>query len=388
VSAAEIIALVISGALLLYVLSGGADFGGGIWDLAARGPRAAAQRRLVERAIAPVWEANHVWLIVAVVLLFSAFPPAFAALANRLHVPLTALLLGIVLRGSALVFRQYGGPEAAHRWQRVFAISSAATPFFLGAVLGAVTSGAASEADRLAWLAPLPLAAGAAAAISCAYLAAVYLTVEAEAQAEKAGPGPAGERDRGSVVSIRPTEPAVRRGADEVGGVPRRHRPAERGSAKPRLGARGGSTDASSELVRDFRRRAVAAHVALAASVAACAAAAHASAPGFADRLFGSPWSAPLLAGAALAAGAAFAALFGRRFRLARAFAVLETSALCAAWGAAHAPALIAPDLTVANAAAPAETLEILVPVIAIGAVVIAPALLLLLRVFKASPPP
>src|SRR5436190_15882206 len=103
--------------VVLYALSGGADFGGGVWDLLARGPRAAEQRRLIEGALAPVWEANHVWLILVVVVLFTAFPQAFAALATRHHGMLTAVLLGVVLRGSALVFRQYGGGGAgAARW--------------------------------------------------------------------------------------------------------------------------------------------------------------------------------------------------------------------------------------------------------------------------------
>src|SRR6185369_1429317 len=93
--------------LILYALLGGADFGGGLWDLLASGPRAAAQRELVERAIAPVWEANHVWLVLLVVLLFSAFPTAYAAVSVALHVPLALMLVGIVLRGSAFTFRHY-----------------------------------------------------------------------------------------------------------------------------------------------------------------------------------------------------------------------------------------------------------------------------------------
>jgi cytochrome d ubiquinol oxidase subunit II len=327
IGAPELIALVLFAALLVYTLSGGADFGGGIWDLLARGARAPAQRALVERAIAPVWEANHVWLIVAVVLLFSAFPPAFAALSTRLHVPLVALLVGIVLRGSALVFRQYGGPGAAHRWQRVFAIASAATPFFLGAVLGAVTSGAGSAHQLMAWVAPLPLATGAAAVALCAYLAAVYLTVEASGQADDA-------------------------------------------------------------LAADFRRRALAAWVAVAVAALVCAGAAWVDAPGFARRLFGSAWSAPLVAAAILSALAALHALWRRRFRAARALAMVEASALLGGWGAAHTPFLIAPDMTVRGAAAPPVTLAILAPVLVVGAVIVLPALYWLMRVFKSPERP
>ncbi|HWM86466.1 MAG TPA: cytochrome d ubiquinol oxidase subunit II [Kofleriaceae bacterium] len=324
----EIIALVLFASLLLYALSGGADFGGGMWDLFARGRLGAAQRKLVERAIAPVWEANHVWLIVAVVLLFTAFPPAFAALATRLHVPLTALLIGIVMRGSALVFRQYGAPGSARRWHRVFAVASAVTPFFLGAVLGAVTSGDASQTDLMAWLAPLPIATGAAAVALCAYLAAVYLTVEATAS----------------------------------------------------------STDESAELTENFRRRAIAAWIALAAAAAASAAVARVHAPAFAARLFGSAWSEILVIAAAAAAIGALVALIRRRYRLARALAVAQVVAVLGGWGAAHAPTIIAPDVTVQSSVAPPATLAVLAPVLIGGAVLVLPALYWLLRVFKSRP--
>ncbi|MEO7996921.1 MAG: cytochrome d ubiquinol oxidase subunit II, partial [Gemmatimonadaceae bacterium] len=84
-----------------YVLLAGADFGGGVWDLFSRGSRKDAQRALIADAIGPVWEANHVWLILVVVMLFSCFPRAFAHLSTELHIPLTLMLFGVVLRGSA-----------------------------------------------------------------------------------------------------------------------------------------------------------------------------------------------------------------------------------------------------------------------------------------------
>src|SRR5687768_3002101 len=96
---------------MFYAVLGGADFGAGVWDLFATGPRAREQRQLIERALAPVWEANHVWLIFVVTVMFTAFPLAFAMIMTALHVPITLLLLGIVLRGSAFVFRQYGGDK-------------------------------------------------------------------------------------------------------------------------------------------------------------------------------------------------------------------------------------------------------------------------------------
>ncbi len=108
---ADLLAGVIFVALNAYALLGGADFGGGVWALLASGPRKQHQRELIAHAIGPVWEANHVWLILAVVLLFTCFPPAFARLGTLLHIPLSLVLIGIVLRGSAFTFWRYGGAE-------------------------------------------------------------------------------------------------------------------------------------------------------------------------------------------------------------------------------------------------------------------------------------
>jgi cytochrome d ubiquinol oxidase subunit II len=135
-------ALIIAVALNIYLLLGGADYGGGVWDLMASGERAERQRRLIERSIGPIWEANHVWLIAAIVILFTAFPPAFARIMTFLHIPLLLMLLGIVARGSAFAFRSY---EARHdfrrRWGTVFATASLLTPILLGTLIGAVAWG-------------------------------------------------------------------------------------------------------------------------------------------------------------------------------------------------------------------------------------------------------
>jgi cytochrome d ubiquinol oxidase subunit II len=184
VSLSESLAAIILVALTAYVLLGGADFGGGVWDLLASGPRQQQQRHVIAHAIGPVWEANHVWLILAIVLLFTCFPSAFARLAIVLHVPLTLMLFGIVLRGSAFVFQSYGGGGG-----RVFAIASLITPVLLGVCVGAVASGAVGEpgagsreqfydAYVAPWLAPFPLVVGLFALACFAFLAAVYLTLE------------------------------------------------------------------------------------------------------------------------------------------------------------------------------------------------------------------
>jgi len=182
---AESLAAIILVALTAYVLLGGADFGGGVWDLLASGPRKTRQRDLIAHAIGPVWEANHVWLILAIVLLFTCFPRAFARIAIALHVPLTLMLIGIVLRGSAFVFQTYGGGGG-----RVFAVASLVTPVLLGVCVGAVASGAiGAEAGASGegfyalyvapWLTAFGLAVGLLALTCFAFLAAVYLTLEA-----------------------------------------------------------------------------------------------------------------------------------------------------------------------------------------------------------------
>ena len=177
-------------ALTAYVLLGGADFGGGIWDLLAAGPRKKQQRALIAEAIGPIWEANHVWLIIVVVLLFTCFPAAFARLAITLHIPLSLMLIGIVLRGSAFTFRSHYGPghgqdggEAARtseHWGRVFAIASVGTPVLLGLCVGALAAGALPVPGRAGfaatfvtpWLTPLGLSVGGLTLILFAFLAA------------------------------------------------------------------------------------------------------------------------------------------------------------------------------------------------------------------------
>lgn len=161
-------------AVVLYAVLGGADFGGGVWDLLASGPRRDAQRAAVSHAIGPVWEANHVWLIFVIVLLFTCFPAAFADLATGLFVPLSFALVGIVLRGGAFVFRNYGAdvPVLAPSLTAVFGVASLLTPFFLGDAVGAVATG------RYAWASPFALAVGLFATAVCAQIAAIFILRE------------------------------------------------------------------------------------------------------------------------------------------------------------------------------------------------------------------
>jgi cytochrome d ubiquinol oxidase subunit II len=183
------------GALTFYLLTGGADFGAGIWSLFAFGRDGQKQRALIDQAIGPIWEANHVWLIVAVTILFTAFPPAFAVIATGLHIPLSLMLVGIVLRGTAFAVRTHditsradGSSTTPVLWRYVFAGSSVITPALLGVSLGAVASGRLAEVSSAQsftqrfvapWLAPFPLSVGLLTTALVAYLAAVYLLVEA-----------------------------------------------------------------------------------------------------------------------------------------------------------------------------------------------------------------
>src|SRR5207247_8505113 len=117
-----IVAFFILSSLIIYALMGGADFGGGIWNLLAFGLRARRQREAIAEAIGPIWEANHVWLILVIVLLFTGFPAGFATMMTALNIPMTVMLLGIVLRGSAFVFRKYD-LKKERRWSAVFGMA-------------------------------------------------------------------------------------------------------------------------------------------------------------------------------------------------------------------------------------------------------------------------
>ncbi len=322
-----LLAGILFGSLVLYALLGGADFGGGVWDLLSRGPRGEDQRRLIARAIGPVWETNHIWLIVAVVVLFTGFPKAFASISTALFVPLTLLLVGIVLRGAAFAFHAYGLHEEnrAGRWGTLFATASLVTPVVLGATIGSLSSGrmpagaSAYPGTVSLWLAPFPLAVGALTLAAFSYLAAVYLTLETD----------------------------------------------------------------DPELQNDFRIRALwtAAVVAL-LSVAVPVAASY-GAPDFRRSLMESDWSVSVMMFNATAALGAFVSLHLHAYRLARALAVAQVVLLLLGWGLAQFPFLVRPAVTVDSAASPPATLRLLLLSLAAGAVLLFPAVFLLMRIFK-----
>jgi len=318
-------------ALVLYAVLGGADYGGGVWDLLASGPRAQQQRRLIETAIGPVWEANHVWLIFMIVLLFTAFPPAFAALSTALHIPLTLMLLGIVLRGTSFTFRQYDRQEdpVQRRWGRLFAISSVFTPLMLGICIGTISTGDIRVQDGVVasgflrpWLGLFPFAVGLFAIALFAFLAAVYLTVETEDEA----------------------------------------------------------------LREDFRRRAWGAAVAVGALALTVYLLSHQAAPLVRAGLTERPWSWLLQIVTGFFAVGAIGALWWRRFHLARVLAAGQVALILTGWALALYPFLVPPDISITQAAAPLSVLRPVLWGTGIGLLILVPSFLYLFRVFKGGP--
>ncbi len=315
--------------LTLYVVMGGADFGGGVWDLLASGPRKHQQRALIADVIGPIWEANHVWLIIVVVILFTAFPKAFSALAIGLHVPLSLMLVGVVLRGSAFTFRAYDSRRDAvqRRWGVIFAGASTVTPVLLGICAGAVASGAigaATTGDFAArylwpWLTGFALVTGVLTLTLFAFLAAVFLTVEAP-------------------------EGALR---------------------------------------EDFRRRALGAGIALALAALALQFLARDGAPHVYEGLTRGPLAIAVQVSTALVSLACFIALVRRRYRGARVLAVVQVAMIIWGWALAQHPYIVPETLTIDAAAAPTVTLRLLVIALSVGTVILVPSLWYLFRVFR-----
>jgi len=183
---ADLVLVVLIVALAAYAVLGGADFGAGFWDLTAGGARRGARLRgLIQRSMGPVWEANHVWLIVVLVILWTCFPRAFGPLMETLYVPLFLAAVGIILRGAAFALRGEAATiTEARALGAVFALSSVLVPFCLGCALGAVASGAVpADGDPTipfeSWTGTTAIFAGLMAVAVCAYTAAVFLAADA-----------------------------------------------------------------------------------------------------------------------------------------------------------------------------------------------------------------
>jgi cytochrome d ubiquinol oxidase subunit II len=327
-SADVVLAGAMLAALVIYSLLGGADYGAGFWDLMCSGPRRQGQRDLIARAIQPVWEANHIWLILVVVLMFSGFPAAFSEISLGLAVPIFLILLGIVLRGSSYVFRAYftGSVRTQLYWGKVFSISSSITPLFLGIVIGAISTNGVLVKDGISengflgtWLHPFPLIVGLLSLSLFAYLSACYLTIETD-------------------------DPALQ---------------------------------------NDFRNRSLfSGFVSLMAAFATYVVAGNA-AQGIRDGLSRAPYVWLVEVGGAIAALVAFQALWTRHYQRARIAAAAQVALIVFGWGVAQYPYLVRPELTIYKSAAPTNIVSDLLIAVAMGAVVLIPSLILLLLVFK-----
>ncbi len=173
--------------ILLYLLLGGADFGAGIIELFTSSKNRNQTRKTLYQAIGPIWEANHMWLIIAIVILFVGFPAIYTTMSVNLHIPLTIMLLGIIARGTAFTFRHYDAvvDDMQHIYNRIFAVSSFITPLFLGIIAGSTVSRSIDpeahtflDAYIFSWLHPFPVAVGLFTVAICGYLASVYLIGE------------------------------------------------------------------------------------------------------------------------------------------------------------------------------------------------------------------
>ncbi|GAA0250439.1 cytochrome d ubiquinol oxidase subunit II [Cryptosporangium japonicum] len=324
-------AVVLFVGVVAYAVFGGADYGAGFWDLTAGGARRGREpRHLIDTTLAPVWEANHVWLIFCLVMLWTGFPAAFAAITTTLYVPLGLAALGIVVRGSGFAFRKV----VVHTEQQrvtgaAFATSSVITPFFLGTVAGGIASGrvpAGGHGDAItSWVNPTSLLGGVLAVLVCAFVAAVFLTAEARRR-----PVPAAELERRKIA----------------------------------------------DLGRWFTRRARISAVVTGVVALAGIAVLHADSPRLFDGLLARGLPFVLASGAC---GVAALLLLGRAApRLLQGLAITAAGTIVAGWGVAQYPYVLGTHVTIAEAAAPAPTLWALTIVAAIAFVIVVPSLALL----------
>ena len=317
--------------LVAYGLFGGADFGAGIWDLLAGGTRRGArQRDLIEHSIGPVWEANHVWLIFVLVVLWTGFSGAFASVVTTMYVPLTLAAFGMIARGAAFAFRKSITTLPMRRFLGAsFALSSLITPYFLGAVVGGVASGrvprgiAAGDVVT-SWINPTAVLGGVMAVLVCAYLSAVFLCADA------------------------------RREGDE-------------------------------ELADVFRGRALVTAAVTGLGGIAGLLVLRSDAPLLYEGLTGR--ALPVIVLSVAAGVAAVGLLLVRRYTLARLASSLAVVMILVGWAVAQYPYILLPDLTIEQAATGRSTLTAMLVALLAGAVVLVPALIYLYALFQRSQP-
>jgi cytochrome d ubiquinol oxidase subunit II len=322
VSSADAVAAVLWVGATAYAVFGGADFGAGFWSLVAgRGERGRRARELVDWAIGPVWEANHVWLIFTLVVLWTGFSTAFEAVFSTLFIPLSLAALGIIVRGAGFAFHGTARRAAAREGaERIFGLSSLLTPFFMGTVVGAIASGRVPVGNAAgdpvtSWFNPLSLLIGALFVATSAYLAAVFLVSDA-------------------------------RRAD------------------------------AHDLERYFTRRAIASAIVTGVLAVAGIFALHADARFVYDGLTSD--ALPLVIVSLVCGGAVLVLLEHGARRGVRLLAMAAVVAVVWAWGVAQHPYLLPTDLTISAGAAPSATLTALLIVAAAAVVLVAPSIALL----------
>ena len=321
-SSADAVAVVLWIGATMYAVFGGADFGAGLWSLlAGGGDRGRGPRELIDWAIGPVWEANHVWLIFVLVVLWTGFSPAFEAIFSTLFVPLSLAALGIVLRGSGFAFHKTARRSRGRAMsEELFGVSSLLTPFFMGTVVGAIAGGrvpvgnAAGDAVT-SWLNPLSLLIGALFVATGAYISAVFLVSDAR-----------------------------------------------------RAGA--------PALERYFSTRALIAAIVTGALAAAGLVLLHSDATFVFDGLTGD--GLPLVILSFLCGTAVLVLLRRGARRGARPLAVGAVAAVIWGWGVAQHPYLLPQKLTISDAAAPSATLSSVLIVFGIAVVLVLPSIALL----------
>jgi cytochrome bd ubiquinol oxidase subunit II len=313
------IALVVAG-MTAYAVLGGADFGAGFWDLTAGGAkRGGPIRGMVQRSMAPVWEANHVWLIFVLVVLWTAFPAAFGSIMSTLYVPLFVVVSGIIFRGTAFALRGEAATIAEARvLGGLFALSSVLVPFFLGASVGAIAAGEVPVGNAAgdpvtSWLNPVGITIGVLFVLTGAYLAAVYMAADSQ---------------------------------------------------------RGDLTD----LQRAFRARALGAGLAAGIVAAIGLIVLRSDARELYDDLVSGPGLA-CIAVAAAGGVATLALVWRERYAAARFSAVAAVAAVIVGWAVAQSPDLLPGELTIDQAAAPDATLVATLVSIAVGLAVLVPSL-------------
>ena len=312
-----VVAVSLFATMAAYALFAGADFGGGIWDLLAGRTETGKQpRAAIDASVTPVWEGNQVWIVLGFVLVFTAYPTAFAAIMTSLFVPLSLSLLGILLRGIGFAFRHETERLRTTQLSGVlFAASSVLAPFFLGTVVGAVTTGRVRTSTEgnvpSAWLTPTALLSGLLFVVTCAYIGGVYLVGDSHQRGDQ-------------------------------------------------------------DMVRYFSRRAVGAGVLTGLLAAVNIFFLRSSAPYVFHRLVGV--ALPLVIVSVVAGGAALVLIVLRRVWLLRIAAAIAVTAVVAAWGLAQYPYLLPGTLTLAEGSAPVASLRSELVVMVLAALLVVPS--------------